>query len=179
MKYKHRKNRTDGPSAPEGRRTGSRRALLQLPRLARPEGCYAAYTAIGLCAGQTVRYYGPDGLGTSWDRTGRAPQHRILEGLDRAPHASGSRPRAGPTPSRSRGPDLVCRTWCYAIGTAASADPRGVFLPAHSCRVRSSATRPAGLRDPSGAQAALSSSQGYDTRVEMQTSRPRYIGSAR
>ncbi len=32
-------------------------------------------------AGQTVRYYGPDWLGTSWDHVGRAPQHRILERL--------------------------------------------------------------------------------------------------
>jgi hypothetical protein len=55
----------------------------------------------------------------------------------------------------SRGPDLVgpARLTCCAIGTTASADPRGI-----SCRpiirtdprARSSATRPAWLRDPSG-----------------------------
>ncbi len=78
----------------------------------------------GVRASRYATTGGPDRRGTSWDHTGRAPQHRILEGLYRAPH--GSQPRTG------RGPDLVGsgRLTCYAIGTPASADPRGIFLPA-------------------------------------------------
>jgi hypothetical protein len=59
----------------------------------------------------------PDGPGTQWDRTGRAPQYRIPEVLHQGPH--GCQPRTGPS-----------RTWTtniYAIGTTASADHRRIF----------------------------------------------------
>jgi hypothetical protein len=54
---------------------------------------------------------------------GRAPQHRILKGLYQCTHWGGG---------ASSGPDLVGpgRLTCYAIGTTALADPRGIFLPA-------------------------------------------------
>jgi hypothetical protein len=108
---------------------------IQLPRLARPEGCYAAYS-------QPVHYYGPDWLRTSQDHMGRAPQHRILEGLT---GAAAGRTQSGlddylATPSGLRHrPTLGGIFHRPIIGTVT--------------RARSSATRPAGLRDPSGERA--------------------------
>jgi hypothetical protein len=62
MKFNHKKNLLT--ESQRRRRRTSCRALLQLPRLARPEGCYVAYDYWS-CAGQIVRFYGPDLLGTS------------------------------------------------------------------------------------------------------------------
>ncbi len=81
------------------------------------------HTTIGACAGQTVRYYGPDWLGTPWDHTGRAPQHRILEGLYQGTHRS--QLRAGPTSRRTWTTSLL-RHREYGIGR-----PSGGFPPAH------------------------------------------------
>jgi hypothetical protein len=68
----------------------------------------------------------------------------------------------------SCGPDLVGpgRQTCYAIGTTASADPRGIFHRPSIGPVplaRSSATRPAGLRNLAGQRlGALEDSEADD-----------------
>jgi hypothetical protein len=86
--------------------------------------CYAAYDYTSM--GQTVRYsgYGPDRLGTSKDHTGRAPQHRILEGLYQGTHRS--QLRAGPSRTWTTNLNLL-RHRNYGIGRPS----RGNFLPAH------------------------------------------------
>jgi hypothetical protein len=64
---------------------------------------------------------GPMGLGLH--RTARAALRSIGSSRDSTEHFTGA----------GRGPDLVGpgRLTCYAIATTASADPRGIFLPAH------------------------------------------------
>jgi hypothetical protein len=90
----------------------------------RPPGgvCYAAYDYWSRCGPES-----PDGTllraGQAWDFIG--PLRSIGSSGDSAEHLTGM--------GASRGPDLVGpgRLTCYAIGTTASADPRGIFLPAH------------------------------------------------
>jgi hypothetical protein len=83
--------------------------------------CYAAYDYWSMC--QTVRYYGPDWLGTRTTRAALRTVRSIGSWRDPTEHLMGA----------SRGPNLVGpeRLNCYAIGTTASADPRGIFPPAH------------------------------------------------
>jgi hypothetical protein len=106
-----------------------------------------AGSTIGVCAGQPVRYYGPEWL---------CPVG--LHGITRATLCSiGSwRDATEHFAEASRGPDLVGpgRLTCYAIGTTASAsDPRGIFyrpilieVIRHSTR---RAPRPFGAAGPS------------------------------
>jgi hypothetical protein len=85
------------------------------------------HTTVGVCAGQLVRCDGPDGPGTRWGHTGRAPQHRILEGLSQGTPLG--QLRAGPR-----------RTWTtnsQRHRDQGPADPRavvpmagGIFQPA-------------------------------------------------
>ena len=69
------------------------------------------------------RYATTGRIGLGLHRTTWAVLRNIGSSRDSTEHLMGA----------SRGPDLVGpgRLTCYAIGTAASADPRGIFLPAH------------------------------------------------
>jgi hypothetical protein len=93
-----------------------------------------------------ARRYGTTGrIGFGLHRTTWAALRSIGSWRDSTEHLMGV----------SHGPDPVGpgRLTCYAIGTTASADSRGIFhrpIIGTDPRVRSSATRPAGLRDPSG-----------------------------
>jgi hypothetical protein len=71
-----------------------------------------------------ARRYAPTGrIGLGLHRTTRAALSFIGSWRDSTEHLTGASCR----------PDLVGpgRLTCYAIGTTASADPRGIFLPAH------------------------------------------------
>ncbi len=110
----------DGPSAPEGRRTSLRGALLQLLRLARPEGCFAAYDYWSMCgpngtllwAGLARDFIGPHG-----PRSAASDPRGTYQGTH------WSQLRAGP--SRTWTTNLL-RHRDYGIGR-----PSGNFRPAH------------------------------------------------
>ena len=143
-KYNHRKNLWTDRHAQEGRRTSLRRALYSCPRLARPEGCVAAYDYWSMCglagtllrAGSARDFMGPLGPRSATD----------LEGLYQGPHRSQS--RTGTT--RRTWTTNLLRHRDYGIDRRHSGDSPPAHIGTAPRARSSSATRPAGRRYPSG-----------------------------
>jgi hypothetical protein len=121
MKYNPKKN--FGTSRRTVSAGGEKNQLMPCPITAAPTSPPGGVLrCIRLLEYVLARWYATTGLiGLGLHRTTWAALRSIGSWRDSTEHPMGA----------SRGPDLVGpgRLTCYAIGTTASADPRGIFLP--------------------------------------------------